>query len=67
MSLYLIKHFAGEWSASRPGHFTPMEMALGTHWTGDWVGPGAGLDAVVETKKIAYPARNRTPVFRHGT
>jgi hypothetical protein len=34
----------GEWSASRPGRFTP-----GTHWIGGWVGPRAGLDNV---KKI---------------
>jgi hypothetical protein len=26
-------------SASRPCRFTP-----GTHWTGGWVGPGAGLN-----------------------
>jgi hypothetical protein len=24
----------GEWSASRPGHFTPTERAPGTHWIG---------------------------------
>jgi hypothetical protein len=29
----------GEWSASRPCRFTP-----GTHLTGGWVGPRAGLD-----------------------
>jgi hypothetical protein len=28
----------GEWSASRPGHFTPRERAPGTPWIGDWVG-----------------------------
>jgi hypothetical protein len=28
-----------EWSALRHGRFIP-----GTHWTGDWVGPRAGLD-----------------------
>jgi hypothetical protein len=31
----------GEWSSSRPGHFTP-----GTHWIGDCVGLRGGLDAV---------------------
>jgi hypothetical protein len=25
----------GEWSASRPGRFTPGESAPGTHWIGD--------------------------------
>jgi hypothetical protein len=29
----------GEWSASRPGRFTPRERDPGTHWIGDWVGP----------------------------
>jgi hypothetical protein len=28
----------GEWSASRPGRFTPKERAPDTHWTGGWVG-----------------------------
>jgi hypothetical protein len=27
-----------EWIASRPGHFTSGERALGTHWIGGWVG-----------------------------
>jgi hypothetical protein len=36
----------GEWSASRPGWFTPEEGAPGTHWRGGWVGPRAGLDDV---------------------
>jgi hypothetical protein len=27
----------GEWSASRPGRFTPRERAPGTHWIGGWV------------------------------
>jgi len=27
----------GEWSASRPGHFTPRERTPGTHWLGGWV------------------------------
>jgi hypothetical protein len=29
----------GEWSASRPGRFTPRERAPGTHWIRGWVGP----------------------------
>jgi len=33
----------GEWSASRPGHFTPGETAPGTHWLGGWVGPTVDL------------------------
>jgi hypothetical protein len=27
----------GEWSASRPGRFTPRERVRGTHWIGGWV------------------------------
>jgi hypothetical protein len=33
----------GGWSAPRPGRFTPQERA-GTHCTGGWVGPRAGLE-----------------------
>jgi hypothetical protein len=36
----------GEWSASRPGRFTPGKRDHGTHWTGGWVDPRAGLDDV---------------------
>jgi hypothetical protein len=32
----------GEWSASRPGRALPP--GKGTHFTGGWVGPRAGLD-----------------------
>jgi hypothetical protein len=33
----------GEWSASRPGRFTPRERVPGTHWIGGWLGPRAVL------------------------
>jgi len=36
-----------EWLASHPGHFIPRERAPGIHWIGGWVGPRAGLGAVV--------------------
>jgi hypothetical protein len=36
----------GEWPASCPSRFTPGERVPGTHWTGGWVSPRAGLDAV---------------------
>jgi hypothetical protein len=39
--------------ASRPSRFTPRERALGTQWTGGWVGLRAILDAVV--KKNSQP------------
>jgi hypothetical protein len=42
----------GEWSASRPGCFTPGETAPGTHSIGEWADPRASLDAV-EWRKIS--------------
>jgi hypothetical protein len=64
----------GEWSASRPGRaFTPGERTPGTHWTGDWVGPRAGLDTQARGK-ILRPRRGSNPdcpvvqpVVRHYT
>jgi hypothetical protein len=56
----------GEWSASRPNHFTPRERAPSTHWIGGWVGPRDVLDAVVK-RKIPSPRREsnpRTPVVQ---
>jgi hypothetical protein len=50
----------GEWSASRPGRFTPRERASSTHWIGGWVGPRAGLDAVVK-RKILSLCRDSKP------
>jgi hypothetical protein len=50
----------GEWSASRPGRFTPRETAPVTYWIGGWVGPRAVLDAVVE-RKSPSPSREPNP------
>jgi len=50
----------GEWSASRPGRFIPKERVPGTHCIGGWVGPRAGLDAVVR-RKISSPCRELNP------
>jgi hypothetical protein len=50
----------GEWSASRPGRFTPRERAPGTHWIGGWVGPRDILDAVVK-RKIPSSCREWNP------
>jgi len=38
-----------EWSALRPGRFTPGKNP-GTHFIGGWEGPGVVLDAVVKRK-----------------
>jgi hypothetical protein len=56
----------GEWSASRPGRFTPKERAPGTHWIGGWMGPRAVVEAVVK-RKIPSPRREsnpRTPIVQ---
>jgi hypothetical protein len=61
-----IALYGGEWSASRPGRFTPRERAPGTQWIRDWVGPRTVLDAVVK-RKIPSPHREskpRTPVVQ---
>jgi len=44
----------GEWSASRPGRFTPKERAPDNHWTGGWVGiraDGVHIANLVEDKE----------------
>jgi hypothetical protein len=51
----------GEWSASRPGRFTPGQKAPGTHWIRGWVDPRASLDDV---EKILDPTGTRTPTLR---
>jgi hypothetical protein len=43
----------GEWSASLPCRFSPGERASGTHWTGGWAGPRAGLEDV--EKRTSLP------------
>jgi len=39
--------YGGKWSAAGPGCSTPKERTPSSHWIGGWVGPKAGLDAVV--------------------
>jgi len=38
----------------------PRERAPGTHWIRDWVGPKAGLDAMVK-RKILSPYQDLNP------
>jgi hypothetical protein len=56
----------GEWSASRPGRFTPRKRAPGTHWIGGWVGPRAVLDVVVKRKIPSHRRESnpRTPIVQ---
>jgi len=43
--------------------FTLRERVSDTHWSGEWVGPRAGLDAVAKRKNpFIAPVGNRTPV-----
>jgi hypothetical protein len=52
----------GEWSASRPGRFTPGERAPGTHWIGSWIGPRTGLDNVERRKILPLPGLEPQPL-----
>jgi len=49
-----------EWSASRPGHSTPQEIAPDTHWIGGWVGPRSGVD----TKSSQLLLGLKTSIFQ---
>jgi hypothetical protein len=51
----------GEWSASRPGRFTPGEGAAGTHCIRGWVGPRTGLEDVERRKFCPYLDSNSDP------
>jgi hypothetical protein len=60
----------GEWSASRPGRFTPWERAPGTHRIGSWMGPRVALDDMekrkflillwLELRPLVRPARSQS-------
>jgi hypothetical protein len=43
-----------------PAALYPREKHPGTHWTGGWVGPRAGLDIEARTK-ILYLCRGLNP------
>jgi len=42
------------WRCGQLHALAVRERAPGTHWIGDWMGPKAGLDAVVK-RKIPRP------------
>jgi hypothetical protein len=52
----------GEWSASRPGRFTPGERAPGIHWIGGWVGHRAVLDDLEKRKFLTLPGLELQPL-----
>jgi hypothetical protein len=62
--IFLTSALVGEWSASRPGRFTPRERAPGTHWIGGWVGSRAGIDDVEKTKYLTLPGLELRPLGR---
>jgi len=41
-----------DWSALRPGRFTPGEGASSTHTTGGWADPRTGPNAAAKEKNI---------------
>jgi hypothetical protein len=45
----------GEWSASRPTHYTPGERAPSSVWIGDWVNARVGLDDMERKKFLILP------------
>jgi hypothetical protein len=51
-----ILHIGARWSwvVSRPGPFTPGEIANCTYWIGGWVGPRASLDAMEKRKILSF-------------
>jgi len=53
----------GEWPASRSGGFNLAGRAANTIWTGGWLGPRAGLDAMAK-RNIPVSVGNRTPVVQ---
>jgi hypothetical protein len=54
----------GEWSASRPGCFTPWKEPPVPNWIGGWVGPRAGMDDVEKRKFLTLPGLELRPLDR---
>jgi hypothetical protein len=64
-NIFLTSALVGaEWSASRPGRFTPGERAPDSHWIGGWVGPRAGLDDVETRKFLTLQGHELRPLSR---
>jgi hypothetical protein len=65
INIFLTSALAGsEWSASRPGRFTPGERALGTHWIRVWVDPRASLDDFEKRTFLPQPGLELRPLGR---
>jgi hypothetical protein len=52
----------GDWSALRPGRFTPKERTPRTHWIGSWVGLRVGLDVVERGIFLTLPGLKLQPL-----
>jgi hypothetical protein len=54
--LLLVDYFGTKWArvvnVTPWPRFTPRERTPGTHWTGGWVGSGAGLDSETRGKVL---------------
>jgi hypothetical protein len=50
----------GEWSASRPGSFTPGKE----HWRGGWMGPSDSMDNVETKRLLTLPGLEPRPLSR---
>jgi hypothetical protein len=63
--IFLASALVGsEWSASRPGRFSPGERAPGPQWIGGWMGPRAGVDDVDKRKFLTIPGLELRPLVR---
>jgi len=62
-SLLTFALHGGEWSASHPGHLTPMKGAPSTNWIGAWVGARASLDMVAK-RNVPASAWNQTSIIQ---
>jgi hypothetical protein len=54
----------GEWSASRPGLFTPGERATVTHWIWGWVGLTIWLNNMEKWNFLTLPGLELRPFVR---
>jgi hypothetical protein len=58
----------GEWPASRPGRvLPPVKGPPGTHCTGGWEGPRAGLDTEARENILFASARDHTSIARSSS
>jgi hypothetical protein len=62
--IFLTSALVGEWSASRPSRFTPVERAFVAHWILVLVGPGVSPDDMVKRKFLTLPGLELRPIGR---